>query len=722
MKDISLFISQFLYRIRYWLLWGTLFVTGITVYFTQFLPYSYTVEGSLFAGVTTATSITGNSVNYSTVTSTFDNLINIAQSRGTLEKVSIRLLANALTYGEEWKDNHYIQAKHYRQLLSITPKEVLALVDRKDVNKTAEALTNYRKEYGDNFVYAMFNRPVPFYSATALETVIVKRKAVSDVLQLIYTSADPGITQQTIIILIDELKKAYEVLRFKATNDVIAYFEEQVRLAKIALNKEEDDLMRYCVDERVINYGQESEALSQTRYAVDDRLELARRNSAAATALRNMLEDKMDIRAQMIRNNTNLLLELEKVSSLNQNIMEQEIFIADKARENNSSLKKNKEELKKAEEKITHISDNLNEMNISKEGVGIQEMVAEWLTALINEAKAKAELEVLKDRQQDIYEQYGQMSPVGTQVTRKQRAIGIAEENYRTQLGGLANANLRLKDIEMNTSNLQNIADPSYPLTDNGRKRIIYILIAFAGSLLFILTYFLLIELLDRTLRDPIRSGRLTKLPVIAAFNGTSNLKFRGFLKACNRLAAAYSCRQLNNYLQKGRPTIINLLSMESREGKSFLAKYFADYWETEGLRVRIVTHNVDFEANTPQYVNAQQLSDFWHLNEAEETPNIILVEYPAINTASVPLPVIQKGDVNLLIANACRLWRNCDNATLAPIKESMGDTPLFLYLNNAEREVVESYTGELPPQTPVHNIFSQLAQLGLTSKKAAVK
>ena len=575
MKDTSLFISQFLYRIRYWLLWGTLFVTGLVIYFTQFLPYSYTVEGSLFAGVTTATSITGSSVNYSAVTSTFDNLINLAQSRGTLEKVSIRLLANALTYGEEWKDNHYIQAKHYRLLLSMTPKEVLVLVDRKDVNKTADALANYRKEYGDNFVYSMFNRPIPFYSASALETVIVKRKGASDVLQLIYTSADPGITQQTIIILIDELKKAYEILRFKATNDVIAYFEEQVRLAKIELNKQEDDLMQYCVQERVINYGQESEALSHTRYAVDDRLEEARRNYAAASALRKMLDEKMDIRATIIRNNTNLLKELEKVSSLNQNIMEQEIFISDKARDTNKELKKNKEDLRKAEDKITHISDNLNELNFSKEGVGLKDMVSEWLTALVSEAKAKAELDVLKERQQDIFDQYSQMSPVGTQITRKQRAIGIAEDNYRTQLGGLANANLRLKDIEMNTSNLQNIADPSYPLTDNGRKRILYILIAFVGSIVFIITYFLLIELLDRTLRDATRSRRLTKLPVIAAFNGTSNLKFRGFLKACNRLAAAYSCRQLNNYLQKRRPHCYQFTQYGSKRRQKFPIQIF---------------------------------------------------------------------------------------------------------------------------------------------------
>ena len=263
--NIAQFITQFIYRIRYWLLWGSLFVTGLVVYFTQFLPFNYTVEGSLYAGITNETSIDGTYVNSLTINSTFDNLINLAKSRGTLQKVSVRLLANALTYGEEWNDNHYIQAKHYRQLLQYTPKEVLALVDRQDVNKTTEALYNYRKEDGRNFVYAMFNRPVPFYSAKALEEIIVKRAGASDILNLIYTSADPGITQQTLIIIIDELMKAYEILRFKATKDVIAYFEEQVRLAKELLNEEEDDLMQYCIKERVINYGEETEALANTR-------------------------------------------------------------------------------------------------------------------------------------------------------------------------------------------------------------------------------------------------------------------------------------------------------------------------------------------------------------------------------------------------------------------------------------------------------------------------
>ena len=720
--DILLFISQFLYRIRYWLLWGTLFVTGLVIYFTQFLPYSYTVKSSLYAGITSSTSLDGAAVNFSVVAATFDNLVNIAKSRGTLEKVSLRLLASSYTHGEEWKDNQYIQAKHYRQLLQITPKEVMELIDRKDESKTLANLTAYKKNDHNNFIYSVFNRTIAFYSMAALDRVELKRIGNSDILDISYTSADPGLTQLTVAFLIEELINAYEFLRFKSTNDVIAYFEEQVRLAKVRLSEEEDNLMHYNVQERIINYGEETKALAATRYQVDDRLEAAKRTYEGAVALRKMLDEKMDVRAQIIRNNTNLLQELDKVSNLNQSIMEKEIFISDKSKSKSEELQKEKTELRQAEDRISSISDNLNEFAFTKEGVGSENMINEWLIALVNEARAQAEMKVLESRQQDIFDQYSHMSPVGTQVNRKERAIDIAEDNYRTQLSGLASANLRLKNIEMSTSNLQTVAPPSYPLTDNGRNRLMYILAAFFGSMIFIILYFLLIEVLDHTLRDPYRSKRLSGLPVIAAFNGISNLKYRGFLKACNRLAAAYCCNRLNKYMKVGEPTVINLLSINSREGKSFLAKYFIRHWESEGLRVRLVTHDYDFESNGKQYVQAQQLSDFWMLNEAEKTPDIILVEYPSIKDSSIPLPVLQKADVNLLIANACRLWRDSDNTTLAPFKEALKDTPFMLYLNNADRDVVESFTGELPPKMPIHSFISRLAQLGLTSQKNEVK
>ena len=721
--DIAQYISLFFYRIRYWLLWGSLLVTILVIYATQYLPFSYTVDSNIYAGVSTSVSLNGTTMSGSVIIGTFENLINLAQSRGLHKKVSLRLLANAYTYGEEWHDNRYIQAKHYRQLLDITPKEVLNLADRKDVNKTLANLTAYQKEDPNNFVYAIFNRPGPFYSAEALEEIEAKRIGSSDILNISYTSADPGITQQTVEIVIDELQDAYEILRFKSTRDVIAYFEEQVRLAQIRLNGEEDKLLHYCIDHKVINYYEQSEALANVRYAVDDRYEDAMRTYAAAISTRKMLDDKMDVRAEIIRNNTNLLRELDHISQLNQKITEREIFVSDSLDIYSEQLKKDRVELKKAEENVSNIADNLNEFNFSKEGVGINDMVIEWLAALVNEAKASAELKVLEDRRRDVFRQFADMSPVGTMVNRMERSIGIAEDNYRNQINGLADAHLQLKNLEMNTSNLQITSPPEYPLTDNGRRRMLYVMLAFFGSLFFITFYFLLIELLDRTLRDPLRSKRLTGLPVIAAFNGVSNLKYRGFLKACNRMAAAYCCRRLNQYITPSRPTVINLLSMEHGEGKSYLTRYFTNHWAEEGLTVRVVEAGLDFlYEDNPAYINAQKLNDFWQLNEAEARPDIILVEYPPLHDATVPVAALKEGDVNLLVANASRLWRISDSNTIRPIKEALGEVPMFLYLNNADREVVESFTGELPPHTHVHTFFSRLAQLGLTAKKAAVR
>lgn len=721
--DILLIISQFFYRIRYWLLWGTLIVTGLVIYFTQFLPFSYTVKSNLYTGVSSTTTLDGATINYAVINSTFDNLIGIAKSHSTLKNVSCRLLADSYTFGEEWQNNEYIQAKHYRQLIEMTPPEVLELVNRDSVQVTLRNITEYYEDNHNNFFYNLFNRPIAFYSLQALNGIEIKRAGNSDILDISYTSADPGLTQKTVKYLIDELIAAYEEIRFRATNDVIAYFEEQVRKTKAALNEEEDDLMHYNVAQGIINYGEETEALSATRYEVDDRVEAAQRTYNAAVSLREMLDERMDVRAQMIRNNTNLLKELDQVTKLNQKILEHEIFAGTNKNSDNTEIDQDKLRLKQVEANISNISDNLNEFTFTKEGVGIEEMISEWLIALVNEAKASAELKVLKDRQQDIRDQYTHMAPVGTQISRKERAIGIAEDNYRIQLDGLAKAHLRLKNIEMSTSNLQPLSDPAFPLNDNGRKRMLYVIIAFLGSFVFITCFFLLIEVLDRTLRDKYRSQRLSGLPVIAAFNGISNLKYRGFLRACNRAAAAYSCRRLNKYFkQTGEPTIINLLSVHSGEGKSFLAEFFMKYWRAEGLNVKYLNYETDFDVVNRNYIQASTLSDFWQPDATEAPADLILVEYPSFNNCSVPLPVMQEADVNLLVANACRLWRDSDTATIDPLKEALEGKPFMMYLNNADREVVESFTGELPPHTAVHSFLSRLAQFGFTSQQNAVR
>ena len=147
------------------------------------------------------------------------------------------------------------------------------------MEKTTENLSKYRQPNKANFVYSIFSQPSsPFFSLRALEKIVIRRLGNSDLIDINYTCSDPGIAQNTIAILEDELTKAYEILRFSSTRNVIAYFEEQVRKAKVTLTKEEDDLMRYNVQEEVINYGEQTKALAITKYEVDDATNLPDEN------------------------------------------------------------------------------------------------------------------------------------------------------------------------------------------------------------------------------------------------------------------------------------------------------------------------------------------------------------------------------------------------------------------------------------------------------------
>lgn len=118
--DITLYISRFLYRIRHQLIFGTLIVTALVAYFSQFMEKKYTVTTSIYTGITSNTGLDEETKpDWQAVNNTYDNLVNLTKSRGTLENVSLKLLALNLTQGNPEIDNLYITADNYKKLTSI---------------------------------------------------------------------------------------------------------------------------------------------------------------------------------------------------------------------------------------------------------------------------------------------------------------------------------------------------------------------------------------------------------------------------------------------------------------------------------------------------------------------------------------------------------------------------------------------------------------------------
>ena len=719
--NITLYIIRFLYRIRYQLIFGSVIVTGLVIYFSRFIPKTYTVKATIYTGIVSDTGLNSDQqpANWKSVENMFDNLVKLTQEKGIQKNIAIKLLAINLVHGNLDEDNVYIRAKNYQELIKIIPEDLLQLVDKDSEERTIDNFMKYMKNDPENFLYGILNGNGPFYSYNKLSSLTAKRLDNSDLIEISYQTTDPGITLSTIKLIYDELRAAYEDIRYKTTNDIVAYYEKELNRQQAKLSSLEDNLVNYNVANSVINYPEQTKAIANSYSEFENRYEATRRAHESADKVIQKMEQYMNIRTKLVKANDEFIQALNEISSINGKITEIETFNSEEMQNKNTDLLKYKEQLRSAEQKISSLTTMINSYKESKEGVAIDGLVDEWLRQTIVKTKAKAELDVLDLRRKVYNEQYKIYSPIGTQIDRQQREIKVLEQSYLQMLHALNMAKMKQKDIQLTSATLRLISEPTFPILSDKSKRSLLVIAAFLGSILFIIGFNLLIELLDRTLRDADRARQLTGLPVLAAFTGHINLKYRGFTKASNRVVAAYCCNQLNIFLQLGRTSIINLISFGEQEGKSFIASYLQEYWEDLGFTVKIISYGKDYNSQSMVYAQANSIHSIYEPPYGQESPDILIVKYPPLRDYPISTALLQEAQVNLLVADACRVWTTSDTQLLGHFRKQIKDKPLYLLLNRAEREFVEDFTGQLPPYSGLKNLTFRLNQFGLTANKS---
>ena len=718
--DITLYISRFIYRIRHQLVFGTLIITALVAYFSQFLEKKYTVTTSIYTGITSNTGLNDETrPDWQAVNNTYDNLVNLTKSRGTLENVSLKLLALNLMHGDPEIDNLYITANNYKKLIASVPEEILHLVDTASLDKTVNLFKEYKYSDSRNYLHELFNGSSAFYSYNALSSIIIRRQGNSDLIEIAYTSTDPGITWNTVKLVSEELKYSYNNLRYQTANDIVKYYEEELKKLRVQLNKQENELTDYNVKNSVINYIEQTKAIAHSFADFENRYEETRRNYESSSSIIKNLEQYMDIRTKLVKSNEEFINTLAEVSRISGKITEIETFTSDEMLSKDQELVKYREELRDAEKKIGLITNNINSYKESKEGLAIEGLVQEWLNQTLIQAKAQADLKVLNERKNDFADQYKNYSPIGTRINQQEREIHVTEQSYLEVLHALNMAKMKQKNLQLTSSNLNTISDASYPLFSDKGKRFLLVIAAFIGSIIFIIGLNLVIELLDRTLRDAERARRLTGMNILGAFTGrNSQLKYRGFVKTCNRISAAYASNRLTPYIKKGDTLCINILSLEEKEGKTFISRYFQESWEELGFNVKYLRVGQDIPIDASLFM-AEHIDKHIQL---ESRPDILIVEYPSIQQYGVPSHLLGSSQVNLLVANACRVWKNSDTELVKYLRDITEGTALYLYLNNATREAVEDFTGQLPPQTSMRSFANRMMYMGLTATNTAVK
>ena len=719
--DLFRYLVRFLYKIRWYLVILPMIALIVAWFSTRNMERIYDTNTTIYTGMITAYNIEGGSGTAGGNAQTnINNLMLIITTDNTIHEVALRLFGRCMMYGNPNKDNNYISAEHFRQLNATVPADVKALINHNSESATYANLKAYEKPSQDNYLFGILNYH-PYFGINSITSRLkVLQLTGSDIIDIAYTSNDAGIAYNTLDILNEVFARQYQQLRYGETNNVIKFFEREVaRLYRILTNAE-DDLIRYNISKRIINYGEQTKQLTvleaQQQNFRNDQL----MNYTTSKALMDYLERQLGNRAQVIRSNKEFTSRVRDISRIQSRISNLKLMSSEGGGNNNEAqeeLAKAQRDLQAATGRVTQLTKDIEASTYSTEtGVKAQDMLGRWLEQLLLLEKTKAEMTATDIMKNNLDKQYLFYAPIGATLDRKARHIGFIEGNYMEMLKALNSARLRQKNLQMSTATLRVLNPPMFPLNAQPTNRMMVLLGAFMLTFMLTALYFLIIEMLDRTLRDRMRSERITKVPVMGCFPKESNLRYRRYNKTIADMAMKQLSKALLPHFQEGQQNVLNLLSTDSGNGKSYLAQELENYWISIGLQVRRLTYDEDFLAEDSKFILARSIKDLCPDILPDE---IAIIEYPHLDDNSISPALLNMGTVNLMVTRANRTWKDVDqkslNEVLAMLDEEHKNT-LFMYLTEASRYAVEEFVGQLPPYTKFNNFVYRLSQLGLTA------
>ena len=716
--DIFRYIVRFLFKIRWYLVILPLIALIVAWFMTRNMERIYDTNTTIYTGMITGYNIEGGTgAAGGNAQTNITNLMLIIQTDNVIHEVALRLFARCMMYGSTSKDNNYISAEHFRQLNSQVPAEVKALINHNSEKVTYANLKAYEKPMQDNYIFGILNYH-PYFGINSITSRLkVMQLEKSDIINIGYSSNDAGIAYNTLDILNEVFATQYQQLRYGETSKVIQFFEREVAKLYKILTGAEDDLIRYNIDKRIINYGEQTKQIAglDASQKTSDNEQLM--NYTTTKALMDYLERQLGNRAKIIRANkefTNQITDISRIQSRISNLR----LMSSEGGDNEESQK----ELANAERMLQTVTGNVRDLTKDIEastystetGVKSSAMIDRWLEQVLLLEKTKAEMSAQDIMRAKLDKDILYYAPIGATLDRKSRHISFIEGNYMEMLRALNTARLRQRNLQMSTATLRVLNPPMFPMNAQPTNRMMILLGAFALTFIFTALYFFIIELLDRTLRDRMRSESITKVPVMGCFPKESNLRYRRYNKTIADMALRQLSKALLPHFKEGQQNVLNLLSTDASNGKSFLAQELENYWVSIGLQVRRLTYDEDFLAEDSRYIMAKDIKDLC----PDLMPNeIAIIEYPNLDDNSISTALLNMGTINLMVTRANRTWKDIDQKALKELQSQLENKDsLFMYLTECSRYAVEEFVGQLPPYTSFNNFVYRMSQLGLTA------
>jgi uncharacterized protein involved in exopolysaccharide biosynthesis len=677
----------------------TAFMLALAVFFfTRDMPKEYQSETEIFTGITSGMSIDnmdGAKMDFFAANNAFDNLINIIQSRQTIEEVGMRLLAEHLMI--DTPSVNKISEDSWERL-----NEWISEQKRKDlvvINDTDSTYLNivkwHKSEFYSDQVGIIFNNGASPYCYKSIERVTVSRLQNSDLLRLSYTYPDPAIAQQTLKILNEVFIRLVADIKVAQTDDIVAYFRAQVNMADQRLNVAEEKLKVFKTENRVINYGEQTKSIAMMKEYMEDEYQKEIAAKASAQAAVAKLEVQLSSNKEMLKYSQSLLSKRQELADINSEIAVLEVYLND---EKQLADMRNKAEKIKAE--MSHDLANRMEYSRTTEGVPVQKILEQWLNYTLALDRTEARIKVYEERKVYFDDLYDEFSVIGSTIGKIEREITIEEQNYLELLHSLNLALMRLSSETLSSDGLLVTVEPYYPLTPLPAKRLMLVILSFIIGFVLPYAWAVIKDFLDLSIKTGLRlakvsdSNHVGSIPWQKLVTSQSLLNSEDFTSQYARLI--WSRLEAQNEKKSGEPLLINWMSLHKQEGKTYTAELIKFELEKMGLSV------LQVQPNETTYLENDTLNSVTSLTElTDENVNdfdVVLLEHPALVESSYSKVLASRGDVNVLVNWAGRVWGAADTRKLEELNE-VSEQKAVVILNGADLDEMETLVGDIPKE-----------------------
>lgn len=677
-------------------------ITGLSMYLlTRDMTRQYSSKASVFSGVTSNTSLDnlGSSrVDYFANKAAYNNLLSIMSSQKVMKETSLRLLAQHLMLDEP--TDTIISNSSFINLQNIVPEEIKNLVDKRSKENTYNNLCKYIARDKHNFLYGLLNYDHPYYSYNALSKIEAKQAGSSDIIEIVYQSEDPGITYQTIGILITVFMKEYAELKRNQSDAVVEYFEKQLQETSDKLANSENRLLAFNISNRIINFYEQTKHISSQQEKIDVKLQDVLMQFHAADAVLKKLEKETKTRFNINLTNKEILDIRNSLIAINQDIAKLEI------KENDSlfSTTLSKKTLGQKNELEKSLKNKINSLyiyNHNTEGIALEKLLDNWLKAVIEFENVNARLLAMQARKIEFNKLYAQYAPLGAELKRIERKINVTEEEYLEILHHLGLAKLKLQNQEM-MANMKILDEAEFPIDPEPTKRKIFVMVISIFSFIFIILGIVVFELLDKTIRTAKNLSKLSGLKISGALAFNKNqikidietLNSNGLKPAIEKILAYINSNKIPEI------TVIQFISHWNEEGKSYIIQLLKVQLQNLGYRV----YNLKFENNleepsrkeTVSIKQAFEMKSYNDFFEKTENYDIVLAEVPALSNSLFNTTLLNSAHLTFMVADASRTWSLADDFIMENTLNNINSNYSCI-LNKAIPYNMEDIIGEVP-------------------------